>query len=396
MPFGLCNASSSFQRLADIAFSGLHLDVCLVYIDDIILFSRTVEEHLERMVRVLARLREAKLKLKPSKCTLLQKSLSFLGHVVSGEGIATDPEKTRLVSEWPVPTSVKEVRSFLGLTGYYRKFVKGYATVAAPLHDLTKKDVAYVWSPEAQPAFEMLKEALTSPPILAMPNDEDIMILDTDACDKSIAALLSQVQSGEERVIAYAGRILTKREVNYCITRKELLAVVYALKHFKQYLLGRHFKVRTDHAPLTWLRRTPEPIGQQARWLKIMEDYSFDVIHKPGLSHTNADALSRRPCVLKSCACKQASMEDGTVTETVCAATVSTSDSDIANIELGSLPNLQSEQEADEDISEILKLFKQSSDKPPWESVSMLGHDAQVLWSYWQRLRVRWDFTEKF
>jgi len=209
-----------------------------------------------------------------------------------------------------------------------------------------------------------------------------MMILDTDACDKSIGAVLSQVQNGEEKVIAYAGRILTKREVNYCITRKELLAVVYALKHFKQYLLGRHFKIRNDHAPLTWLRHTPEPIGQQARWLEIMEDYSFDVIHRPGLSHTNADALSRRPCVLKSCACKQARIEDETVTETVCAATVCASDSDTADREHGSLLDLQSEQEADEDISEILKLLKQSSDKPPWESVSMLSHDAQILWSY--------------
>ena len=191
MPFGFCNASSSFQRLADIVFSDLHLDVCLVYIDDIILFSKTVEEHLERLVRVLARLREAKLKLKPSKCLLLQKSLSFLGHVVSGEGVATDPEKTRLVSEWPVPTSVKEVRSFLGLTGYYRKFVKGYAQIAAPLHDLRKKDVTFEWTSETQLAFDTLKEALTSPPILAMPSDDDEFVLDTDACDRSIGAVLS-------------------------------------------------------------------------------------------------------------------------------------------------------------------------------------------------------------
>jgi len=326
MPFGLCNASSSFQRLADILFSGLHLDVCLVYIDDIIVFSRTIEEHLERLVRVLAHLREAKLKLKPSKCVLLQKSLSFLGHVVSGEGIATDPEKTKLVSEWPVPTSVKEVRPFLGLAGYYRKFVKGYAKITTPLHDLTKKDVAFQWSSEVQSAFEMLKEALTSPPILAIPNDSDEFILDTDASEKSIGAVLSQVQDGVERVISYAGKTLNKREINYCITRKELLTVVFALKHFKQYLLGRHFKVRMDHAPLTWLKLTPEPIGQQARWLEIMQDYSFDVIHRPGVSHTNADALSRRPCALKACACKQGSFNNEFVSETVYATTVCDAD----------------------------------------------------------------------
>jgi len=387
MPFGLCNASSSFQRLADIVFSGLHLDVCLVYIDDIILFSKTVEEHLERLVRVLARLREAKLKLKPSKCLLLQKSLSFLGHVVSGEGVATDPEKTRLVSEWPVPTSVKEVRSFLGLTGYYRKFVKGYAEVAAPLHDLTKKDVAFEWTSKTQLAFDTLKEALTSPPILAMPNDDDEFVLDIDACDRSIGAVLSQIQDGVERVISYAGKTLSKREINYCITRKELLAVVYVLKHFKQYLLGRHFKVRTDHAPLTWLKQTPEPIGQQARWLEIMEDYSIDVIHRPGVSHTDADALSRRPCVLKSCACKQANVVSEEVTETVYAMAVYNVRTAVAD--LGNTQSVQIAQEADEDIAEILKLIKQSAEKPSWEVVAMLGHDAQVLWSYWTRLRVK-------
>ena len=305
MPFGLSNAGSTFQRLMDVVMSGLHLDVCLVYLDDIILFSRTVDEHLERLVRVLSRLRTAGLKLKPEKCSLMQKSVSFLGHVVSAEGIATDPKKIKTVTEWPVPTSVKEVRSFLGLAGYYRRFVKGYANIAAPLHALTQKDREFKWTDTTQQAFEVLREALTTPPILAMPNDTGEFILDTDASDQTIGAVLSQLQDGAEKVIAYASRKLDKREVNYCITRKELLAIVHSLKYFKQYLLGRRFKIRTDHAPLTWLRRTPDPIGQQARWLEIMEEFDFQVEHRPGTKHGNADAVSRRPCHVKSCACRQ-------------------------------------------------------------------------------------------
>ena len=305
MPFGLSNAGSTFQRLMDVVMSGLHMDVCLVYLDDIICFSSTVEEHLERLVRILGRLRTAGLKIKPEKCSLMQKSVSFLGHVVSGDGIATDPEKIKAVMEWPVPNSVKEVRSFLGLSGYYRRFVKGYAGIAAPLHALTRRDQAFVWTEEAQNAFEALKEALTSPPVLAMPNDTGNFILDTDASEHTIGAVLSQVQDGVERVIAYASRKLDKREINYCVTRKELLSIVHSLKYFKQYLMGRQFKIRTDHAPLTWLRRTPYPVGQQARWLEIMEEYDFQVEHRPGCKHGNADAVSRRPCRVKACCCRQ-------------------------------------------------------------------------------------------
>ena len=193
MPFGLCNAGATFQRLMDVVMSGLHFEVCLVYLDDIVLFSRTCEEHLERLVRVLGRLESAGLKLKPEKCNLMQKSVSFLGHVVSGEGIATDPAKTKLVSEWPVPTSVKEVRSFLGLAGYYRRFVKGYATIATPLNHLMKKDQPFEWTDKTQEAFETLKNALTSSPVLAMPNDRGEFVLDTDACDRAIGAVLSQI-----------------------------------------------------------------------------------------------------------------------------------------------------------------------------------------------------------
>jgi len=296
IPFGLCNAGSSFQRVMDLALSGLNYNMCLVYLDDIIVYSSSVEEHIERLGLLFERLRAANLKLKPSKCRLLRTEVSFLGHVVSGDGIATDPDKIKAVRDWPVPRDIKEVRSFLGLASYYRKFVPAFAGIAAPLHALAGKYQVFKWTEDCERAFEGLKGMLISSPVLAMPRDGDPFVLDTDACDVSIGAVLSQVQDGHERVIAYASRTLSRPERNYCVTRKELLAVVFYAKMFRQYLLGRQFLIRTDHSALQWLRTTPEPIGQQARWCEILEEFDFQIIHRPGRNHGNADALSRRPC----------------------------------------------------------------------------------------------------
>ena len=238
MPFGLCNAGATFQRLIDIVMTGLNMDICVVYLDDIIVYSNGLGSHLNRLVTVFERLRSAGLKLKPEKCSLFQKSVSFLGHVISDRGISTDPQKIKAVMEWPAPSSVRDVRSFLGLAGYHRRFVKDFAAKASPLNHLINKG-AFHWDKDAQTSFEELKKALTSPPILAMPTDEDEFTLDTDASDYAIGAVLSQKQNGVERVIAYASRALDRRERNYCVTRKELLAVVNFFRFFKQYLLGR-------------------------------------------------------------------------------------------------------------------------------------------------------------
>jgi len=174
--------------------------------------------------------------------------------------------------------------------------VEGFATISAPLHDLTKKGRTFNWTPECQEAFDHLKRVLTSAPILAMPDGESTFVLDTDAANSSIGAVLSQNQQGVERVVAYASRKLSRAETNYCVTRRELLAVVHFVKHFKHYLLGRRFTVRTDHAALQWLKKIPEPVGQQARWIGFLEEFEFDIVHRPGHRHQNADALSRRPC----------------------------------------------------------------------------------------------------
>jgi len=269
--------------------------MCLVYLDDIIVYSSTVEEHLLRLRKLFDRLRIAKLKLKPSKCNLLRAEVNFLGHVVSGEGVSTDPGKIEVVRDWPTPSDVKKVRSFFGLASYYRRFVPTFAEIAAPLHTLTAKNKQFDWTSDCDRAFLRLKYALIFFPILAMPNVADPFLLDTDACDVSIGAVLSQVQNGIERVIAYASRSLSKPERNYCVTRKELLAIVCFTKTFQQYLLGRQFVIRTDHSALQWLRTTPEPIGQQARWCEILEEFDFQIVHRLGRLHRNADAMSRRP-----------------------------------------------------------------------------------------------------
>jgi len=173
VPFGLCNAGSTFQRLMDLALNGLNFNMCLVHLDDIIVYSADVNEHIGRLEKLFERLRSANLKLKPSKCKLLRSELSFLGHVVSSKGVGTDPEKISAVQDWPVPTDVKEVRSFLGLASYYKKFVPSFAVLAGPLHALTGKNRKFDWTSGCEDGFRKLKEALVSSPILAMPNDGD-------------------------------------------------------------------------------------------------------------------------------------------------------------------------------------------------------------------------------
>ena len=198
----------------------------MVYLDDVIVFGQTFDEQIERLALVFDRLRNAGLKLKPKKCNFFKKRVPFLGHVVSNEGISTDPEKICVVKEWPIPKTITEVRSFLGLASYYRRFIKSFAHIAKPLHKLTSKANKFEWNDECQESFLELKDKLIESPILAYPLEKGRFILDTDACDVSIGAVLSQEQDGVEKVISYASRSLSNSELRYRVTRKELLAVV--------------------------------------------------------------------------------------------------------------------------------------------------------------------------
>ena len=214
--------------------------------------------------------------------------------MVSKFGVRTDPAKLDAVNKIPAPTTITEVRSFLGLTSYYRKFVRSYSKIAKPLFDLTKKGHCWKWTTDCETAFQELKKRLTSAPILAYPQVNGAeFILDTDASNFAIGAVLSQVQDGKERVIAYGSRSLDKPERNYCVTQREMLAVVFFPRHFKHYLLGRRFTLRTDHGSLTWLQNFKEPDGQIHRWIQQLSQFHMKIVHRPGVRHGNADALSR-------------------------------------------------------------------------------------------------------
>jgi len=295
MPFGLCNAPSTFQRLMEMVLAGLHWSTCLVYIDDIIIFSCNFNQHLERLEEVLQRLQSAGLKLKPSKCHLLQTRVHYLGHVLSKDGVETDPDKISCICSWPAPVNAGELRQFLGIATYYRRFVKQFARIAAPLHRLTTKGNAWSWTPECEAAFQTLKHCLSQAPILSFPRFDHQFIVDADASGRGLGAVLSQVVDGKEQVVAYASRVLTKAERQYAATRREMLALVWSLSHFRPYLYGRPFVVRTDHRALQWLHSFKHPEGQIARWLQTLAEYQFTVEHRQGSEHSNADALSRRP-----------------------------------------------------------------------------------------------------
>ena len=294
LPFGMCNGPATFQRLMNILLAGIQWHSCLVYLDDIIVFGRSFTEHIQNLAEVFQRLRDANLRLQVKKCTFCRGTVKFLGHVISTAGIGTDPEKVEKVSKWPVPINVREVQQFLGLVNYYRRFVKDCAQLAKPLHRLTENNREFQWTDQCQQAFDTLRRLLVSAPVLAFPDCTREFILDTDASEQGIGAVLSQVHlDGQEHVVAFASRVLSKAERKYSVTRKELLAVIVFIHHFRPYLLGRRFVLRTDHSSLLWLKNFKDPEGQLARWLEQLEQYTFEVVHRKGSSHGNGDALSR-------------------------------------------------------------------------------------------------------
>ncbi|KAK3086913.1 hypothetical protein FSP39_025347 [Pinctada imbricata] len=296
MPFGLTNAPGTFQKLMELALAGLQWNTCLIYLDDVIIFSRDAKEHLTRLEHVVEKIKQAGLKLKPEKCQMFQEEVIFLGHRVNKDGILPDKSNIQKIVDWSRPTTPTEVKQFLGTATYYRRFVKGFSAISKPLTELTQKDKPFHWTSECQQAFDKLKNELIGPEIMGVPDPEQgDFILDCDACDVGIGGVLSQIQDGRERVLYYGSRTLNKSERNYCVTDKELLAVRYFVDYFRQYLLGRHFLVRTDHQALVWLFRLKDPKGRVARWIEILSAFNFSIEYRPGNRHGNADGLSRCP-----------------------------------------------------------------------------------------------------
>ena len=390
MPFGLTNAPSTFQRLMSMVLVGLSWVTCLVYLDDIIIFSRTVEEHLQRLTEVLQRLKEAGLKIKPSKCHLLCKSVRYLGYVVSEKGIAADADKIKCVENWPTPTDHESLRQFLGFASYYRKFIRNFADTAAPLHALTEKSKPWHWTELCDKAFVALKGKLASPPILSFPQFDRTFVVDADASQEGVGAVLSHLDDG--RVIAYASRVLTKAECQYCATRRELLALVWSVRQFRAYLWGRRFIVRTDHSALRWLRSFKDPQGQVARWLEILAEFDFDVIHRSGLRHGNADALSRIQC-------KQCGMHNGIATPCLFHNAFGAVNGNGGNLWSGSnvhseaglsvlpLENSKEMQGSDADLRRVISWIENSS--PPAALPSEGSYTLQTLWAQYKHLVVR-------
>ena len=349
MPFGLCNAPATFQRLMELVLQGLTRSICMIYLDDILIFSRTFTEHISHLTQVFDRLHKANLRLKPRKCRFGQSTVNYLGHVVSEKGIAVDPKKMEAVQNFPCPKNLKTLKSFLGLASYYRRFVPNFSKVAGPLYSLTKKNSIFTWTSTCQEVFEKLKHLLTNTPVLAFPDFTEGFLLETDASSCGLGAVLSQKINGVTHPISYASRTLQPHESNYGATELEALGVVWAVKHFRPYLYGHHCDVFTDHSALTSLLNTPQPSGKLARWGLALQDLDLKIQHRAGKENQNADCLSRHPTEgLQNCT---------RPSQLVAATEVSTLDSETEP------PKLRDVQQQDASLIEIFN-YKEKGELP--------------------------------
>ena len=372
MPFGLTNAPATFQRLMHKVLVGLQPAECLAYLDDILIYGKDFDTTLLRLRHVLDRLRDAGLRLKPKKCVLFAKETEYLGHIVSAQGISTDPAKIEAVQDWPKPATVTEVRAFVGFCNYYRQYIARFAECAEPLIDLTRKGVPFEWCEAQDKAFEGLKQALCTSPTLAFPREDCEFVLDTDASDSAIGGVLSQIQEGEERPIAFASQCLSKTQRNYCTTKRELLAVVIFCQRWKHYLRHAQFLLRTDHGSLRWLTNFKECEGMLARWLLVLSGFHFRIEHRPGVKHVNADALSRlRKCPRTDCP--------------TCGSSEGCAGELVATVEFEQLTRTKRElreaQEGDPDLALVLSWVKAGKRPPYSEALTSLG---PVQMSYWK------------
>jgi hypothetical protein len=308
MPFGLTNAPATFCTMMNQVLHGFLDDFVVVYLDDIVIYSETLEEHVQHVRRVFNRLRENELYAKPSKCSFAQTSISFLGHIIEQGKIRMDAKKVTAIKDWQPPKNVHDVRSFLGLCNYYRRFVKGYSEIALPLTELTKKDKDWDWSSQCQNAFERLKKSMWTNPVLALPDMTKPFEVHTDASDFALGGVLMQ----EGHPVAYESRKLNPTERRYSAHEKELLAVVHCLRGWRHYLLGSPFIVKTDNTAVSHFMSQPKLSSKQARWQELLSEFNFMLEYRPGSSNHVADALSRRADL--ATICSMAALSGSTVT----------------------------------------------------------------------------------
>ena len=303
MPFGLAGAPATFQRIVELVLSGLLWKKAVAYLDDVTILGADFESALNNLREVLGRFAEHNLKLKPKKCHLFQKSIEFLGRVVDSEGVSIKPAHIKQIEEWPVPSTKKELESFLGFVNYHRDHVPKFAHLSEPLYKFVSRSPGgkIELPPELIEAVFAIKKLLMDAPVLKYPSPDHVFILNTDASDTAIGGELLQMVNDREHIVCFGSYILTPEQRKYCTTRKELLAVVRFTRQFRHYLLGRQFIVRTDHSSLVWLLSFKNIEGQLSRWIEELSQYDMVVVHRPGKFHVNADALSRIPDTLKYC-----------------------------------------------------------------------------------------------
>jgi hypothetical protein len=289
VPFGLTNAPATFMCLMNNVLNKFLDKFVLVFIDDILIYSKNREEHEEHLRLVLQVLREHQLYAKFSKCDFFQKQIHYLGHVISEEGVAVDPDKIRSIMEWPTPKDVSDIRSFMGLAGYYRRFIKGFSKIGCPITALQKKGAKFTWTQECEERFQSLKHLLTHAPVLKIVDPENDFLVCTDACKEGLGGVLMQ----EGSVVCYESRKLNEHEANYVTHDLELAAIVHALKMWRHYLLGRKFVLMTDHCGLRHLFDQPKLNARQARWMALLSEFDFEIKHIKGKENKVVDALSR-------------------------------------------------------------------------------------------------------
>ncbi|KAM7520835.1 hypothetical protein LguiB_019797 [Lonicera macranthoides] len=290
MPFGLTNAPATFSTLMNQVLRGYLDDFVVVYLDDIVVYSESMEEHEEHLKKVFERLRKHELYLKLSKCSFAQKRIKFLGHIIEQGRVQMDPTKVQVIQDWQVPTNVSELRSFLGLANYYRKLVKDYSSIAMPLTELLKKLNVWDWSVGCQAAFSSLKKAMSEDSVLALPDVTKPFEVYTDALDVALGGVLMQ----ESHPVAYESRKLNDTERRYSAHEKELLAVVHCLRLWRHYLLGSRFLVKTDNTAVSHFLIQPKLSSKQARWQELLAEFNFWLKYKAGSTNKVADALSHR------------------------------------------------------------------------------------------------------
>lgn len=404
MPFGLCNAPSTFQRLMQRIFGDQQCQSLLLYLDDIVVFSSTIEQHLERLKVVLERLQCEGLKAKLSKCSFFRKEVHYLGHVISADGVSTDPAKIEVVANWPFPATASELRSFLGFASYYRRFVEGFAKLAAPLHRAvaecggTKKPdqrFSRCWTEECNKNFETLKAKLTTAPVLAYADFTLPFILEVDASYGGLGAVLSQTQAGKVRPIAYASRGLRPTErnmANYSSMKLEFLALKWAMtEKFREYLLGNRCVVYTDNNPLSHLSSAKLAATEQ-RWAAQLASFDFEIKYRSGKSNTNADALSRQH---PSGPQDVEAMLPGTAIPKALQQALGLGKAEATQATITAMPQLtppelRLAQQTDPVIQELL-VFWRRKQRPSSEERAQLSQATLVLLRQWDRLLERDD-----